>query len=163
MHIGKFAVCVLLALMAFCLIKEPGAGAQAAVSKESAIQSSQARLKDALEARVKTEWEAIKARDKKAYASLLADDYVAVEVDGKGTRDKLHALSELEISNVRNYTLFGFSVIPLGTNAAFTTYESTMEFFPKAQVRFLRIYVGELWVNDGGQWKARHYQETSVR
>jgi hypothetical protein len=30
-------------------------------------------------------------------------------------------------------------------------------------VRFLRVYIGELWVSDGGQWKARHYQETGVR
>ena len=162
MHICRWCVCVQLALLSFCLVEEPCVQAQTDGGKASASRSSQV-LKDALEARVRSEWEAIKARDKKAYSNLLADDYVAVEVDGKGTRDKLHAISELEISNVRNYTLFGFSVIPLGSGAAFTTYESTMEFFPKAQVRFLRVYIGELWVSDGGQWKARHYQETGVR
>ena len=158
----RLCACVQLALVLFCLVKQLCAQTRTDRGKASTSQSAQA-LKDTLEARVKSEWEAIKAKDKKAFSNLLADDYVAVEVDGKGTRDKLHAISELEISNVRNYTLFGFSVIPLGPGAAFTTYESTMEFFPKAQIRFLRVYMGELWVNDGGQWRARHYQETGVR
>lgn len=152
-----------LALVSFCLAQQTPNKAQGGTGKELASQSLQSRLKDVLEARVKAEWEAIKARDKKAFAELLTDDYVAVEVDGQGTRDKLHAINELGISNVRNYTLFRVEVISLGPNAAFTSYESTMEFFPKAQVRFLRVYVGELWINDGGQWKARHYQETNVR
>ena len=155
-------VCVSIALGSLCSAQQAPDKAQRG-RKYLASQAPQSRLKDELEARVKAEWEAIKARDKKAFGELLADDYVAVEVDGQGTRDKLHAINELGISNVRNYTLFRVEVVPLGPNAAFTTYESTMEFFPKAQVRFLRVYVGELWINDGGQWKARHYQETNVR
>jgi hypothetical protein len=54
-------------------------------------------------------------------------------------------------------------VTPLGPEAAFVIYEVTMEFPPKAQVRYLRVYVGELWVKRAGQWKIQHYQETKVK
>ena len=83
------------------------------------------------EAKIKVEWEALKNKDKKAYAELLADDYQGVEVDGKGERNKIQAVSELADTNVFNYTLWGFKLIPLGPDAAFVIYESTMQFPPR--------------------------------
>jgi len=53
--------------------------------------------------------EALKNKDKKTYADLLADDYQGVEVDGKGERTKLQALNELADQNVFNYTIWGSS------------------------------------------------------
>ena len=158
-----FHVCAQLVLMSLCLAQSPMAKGQTSGGKGPAGQSADAQTKNALEARIKAEWEAIKAKDRKAYGEMLADDFIGVEVDSQGTRTKQQIVSELERSNVKNYTLYGISVLPLGPNAAFTTYESTMEFYPKAQVRFWRVYIGELWVNNGGQWKLRHYQETHVR
>jgi len=37
---------------------------------------------------VKTEWEAFKNKDKKAYSDLLAEDFLAVEDDNQGQRNK---------------------------------------------------------------------------
>lgn len=115
------------------------------------------------EAKIKAEWEAIKNKDKKAYAELLADDYEGVEVDGKGERTKTQALIELADTNVANYTLWGYKLIPLGPDAAFVIYESTIQFPPRSVVRFSRVYITELWVKRSGQWKELHYQETHVK
>jgi len=120
-------------------------------------------LKDMFESKIKVEWEALKNKDKKSYAELLADDYQGVEVDGRGERTKIQALNELTDTNVFNYTLWGFKLIPLGPDAAFVIYESTMQFPPKSQIRFSRVYIAELWVKRVGQWKELHYQETHVK
>jgi hypothetical protein len=120
-------------------------------------------LKDLFESKIKTEWEAIKNKDKKAYGDLLDDDYQGVENDGQGERTKTQALNELVATNVFNYTLWGFKVTPLGPAATFVVYEVTMQFPPKSQVRFTRVYIGALWVKRGEQWKELHYQETHVK
>ena len=125
--------------------------------------SADAALKTMFESKVQAEWEALKHKDKKTYGDLLADDYQGVEVDGKGERTKLQAMAELSETNVFNYTLWGFKVIPAGPDAALVIYESTMQFPPKAQVRYSRVYITELWLKRAGQWKEVHYQETHVK
>jgi len=120
-------------------------------------------LKNMFEAKIKVEWEALKNKDKKSYAELLADDYQGVEVDGRGERSKTQAVNELVQQNVFNYTLWGCKVISLSPDAAFVIYESTIQFPPGAQLRISRVYITELWVKRAGQWKELHYQETRVK
>jgi hypothetical protein len=120
-------------------------------------------LEALFQGKVKAEWEAIKAKDKKAYGDLLAEDYQGVEVDNKGERNKLQAVNELVEGNIDHYTLWGFKMIPLGLDANFVIYESTMQFPPKSQVRFSRVYITELWMKRAGEWKIVHYQETHVK
>jgi len=115
------------------------------------------------ESKIKVEWEALKNKDKKAYAELLADDYQGVEEDGRGERNKIQAVNEISDTNVYNYTLWGLKEIPLGHDGALVIYESTMQFPPKSQVRYSRVYISELWVKRAGQWKELHYQETRVK
>ena len=125
--------------------------------------SGDAALKDLFQAKIKAEWEAIENKDKKAYADLLADDYQGVEVDNQGERTKSQALTELAQGNVSTYTLWGYKLIPLGSDAAFVIYEVTLQFPPKSVVRYSRVYITELWVKRAGQWKELHYQETHVK
>jgi Domain of unknown function (DUF4440) len=121
------------------------------------------QMKAMFEAKVKAEWEALKNKDRKAYGDLLADDFQGVEVDGKGERTRIQAINELAEENVSNYTLWGFKEISLGPDAAFVIYEVTMQFPPKSVVRYSRVYISELWVKRGGEWKVLHYQETHVK
>jgi len=122
------------------------------------------KLEATLAANVKTEWDAFKNRNKKAYSDLLADDFIAVEEDGEGTRTRYKAASEVDSSNVSNYDERFLKVFPLSPNAALVTYELTFIFPAKAQVRFKRVYISEIWVKQAdNQWKLRHYQETSVK
>jgi Domain of unknown function (DUF4440) len=125
--------------------------------------ASETDLKDFFQAQIKAEWDALKNKDKKAYGALLADDYQGVEADNQGERTKLQAISELAATNVFNYTMWGYKLIPLGPDAAFVIYEVTMQFPPKSAVRFSRVYITELWVKRAGEWKELHYQETHVK
>lgn len=120
-------------------------------------------LKSVFEAKIKTEWEALKNKDKKAYGNLLDDEYQGVETDGRGERNKVQATAEVPETNVANYTLWGMKVTELNPDAAFVVYEVTMQFPPRSQVRYLRVYVGSVWVKRGGEWKELHHQETNVK
>ena len=130
---------------------------------KSAKLSANASLKDVFQAKIKGEWEAIKNKDKKAYGEILAQDYQGVEVDGRGERNKVQAINELGETNVYDYTLWGFKLIPLSSDGAFVIYEVTMQFPPKSQVRYSRVYITELWMKRAGEWKEVHYQETHVK
>lgn len=125
--------------------------------------AAQSDLKDFFQAKIKAEWEALKNKDKNAYGALLADDYQGVEVDGRGERTRLQAMNEVVDGNVYDYTLWGFKLIPLGPDAAFLIYEVTLQFPPRSSVRYSRVYITELWVKRGGEWKELHYQETHVK
>jgi len=159
--------CLVLAciagLAALAFAQEPAMPGKSVEGAQFGSVSTDSGLKDMFQAKVKAEWEAIKNKDKKAYAELLADDYQGVEVDGKGERSKTQALNELAEGNVSNYTLWGYKLIPLGPDAAFVIYEVTLQFPPKSAVRFSRVYITELWVKRVGQWKELHYQETHVK
>jgi Domain of unknown function (DUF4440) len=158
---GCFIFVCVACLTCFALSQQPATSAKSGESKQTGAGDS--ALKDMFEAKIKVEWEAIKNKDRKTYGELLADEYQGVEVDGRGERNKVQAIRELAETNVSNYTLWGLKVIPVGTDAAFVIYESTMQFPPKAQVRYSRVYIGSLWVKRGGQWKELHYQETHVK
>jgi Domain of unknown function (DUF4440) len=153
---------IALGLGSLALAQQPAAPTQFGQGTPVKISASSS-LQEIFQAKVREEWEAIKNKDKKAYGELLADDYQGVEVDGRGERNKLQAINEMPESNVANYTLWGFKLIPLEPNAAFVIYESTIQFPPKSQVRFSRVYITELWMKRGGQWKEVHYQETHVK
>jgi len=148
---------------ALCMASVTLAQNPAPAGKNAVSVSDDSALKSMFESKIKVEWEALKNKDKKAYGELLADDYQGVEVDGRGERTKIQAINELVETNVFNYSLFGFKVIPLQPDAALVIYEVTMQFPPKAQVRYSRVYISELWMKRSGQWKEVHYQETHVR
>jgi len=154
-----FFACIAL-LACFALAQQASVPAK---NGEHGQSGDDAALKALFEAKIKTEWEALKNKDKKAYGDLLADDYQGVEVDGRGERNKIQAINELADQNVFDYTLWGLKVIPLGTESAFVIYEVTMQFPPGAQIRYSRVYIGALWVKRGGDWKELHYQETRVK
>jgi hypothetical protein len=160
---AHFVFACIAGLTSLALAQQPAVPAKSVQSPPSTSVSPDSALKDMFNAKIKTEWDALKNKDKKAYAELLADDYQGVEVDGSGERTKLQAVNELANTNVSNYTLWGLKVIPLGQDAALVIYESTIQFPPKSVVHFSRVYISELWVKRDGQWKELHYQETHVK
>jgi len=158
-----FVFAFIALLSSFAVSQQSTPSAKPGEGVPSSAVSADSGLKNLFESKIKAEWEALKNKDRVAYAELLADDYQGVEVDGKGERNKLQALNELGGQNVFSYTLWGFKLIPLGNDAAFVIYESTIQFPPTAQIRYSRVYITELWVKRGGQWKELHYQETHVK
>jgi hypothetical protein len=161
----RYRVCAGLVLVMTCLALAEQGRKQA--PKQQANKQEQApvqpELNNVLESKVRAEWDADKKKDKTAFADLVSEDFLGVEADGQGTRTKAQAVVEVERSNVANYAIFGFKVIPLAPDAAFVTYENTMEFPHWAKMRYLRVYISELWMMRRGQWKMRHAQETPVK
>ena len=158
-------VSLVFMLAALAAAQQPSATQPAKQEKGRQISehADQPNLTAFFEGKVKAEWEAIKHKDKQAYGALLADDFQGVEVDVKGERTRIQAMNELAEGNVVNYTLWGFRVTPLGPDATLVIYEVTIQFPPKSVVRYSRVYISEVWVKRGGQWKEMHYQETHVK
>lgn len=163
MRLWLRTACALLIAPVAAFGQQPAAKGKVNAGKQFESASAQPNLKDLLESKIQIEWTAFKNKDPKAYGDLLADDFVAVETDSEGERNKLHAVGEVSKGLVNDFLLARFKVLPLGTDAAFVIYECSIKFYPKATVRFLRVYVSELWVKRDGQWKALHYQETRVK
>jgi len=136
---------------------KPAAGAP---SSNAAAGTPLAKL---LEANVRAAWTAFKNKDKQGYAKFLTDDFQAVESDGEGERTRLHVLGEVEHCMYTDFLLQFFQVQPLGPDYAFVTYESSMQFPKTSALRFRRVFIGELWTRQNGQWKMMRYQETLVR
>jgi Domain of unknown function (DUF4440) len=158
-HLSLAVLC--LFGLAFCA-PDSAAQVKAETAQWGAVSTDPA-LNQMFEAKVKAEWEAMKNKDKKAYGELLADDYQGVAVDGRGERNKIQSINDLAEQFAFTYTLERLKVIPLGQDAAFVIYEVTMQYPPRAQLRYSRLYIGELWVKRAGEWKELHYQETHVK
>ncbi len=152
-------ICLLLSLAS---AQQPTAASKPSLSP-SLSDSIDPKLNEIFQTKIKTEWDALKRKDKNAYADLLAEDYQGVEADGRGERNRIQAINEVAETNVYNYSMFGFKVIPLPPDAALVIYEITMEFPPKSQVRYSRVYISALWLKRGAEWKEVHYQETVVK
>jgi hypothetical protein len=163
MRIFIGCACAAVVLGSLMWIRQAASATNSDQTKQPASTSASGKLTETLESNVKTEWEAFKNKDKQAYGNLLAEDFNAVEDDNQGMRKKSAATAEVDHSVVNNYHLFAFNVIPIDPNAALVTYELTLEFPPKALVKFKRVLVSELWLKRDGQWKERYYQETHVR
>ena len=157
--LGRWAAMLLLMTL-FAATQSPQAASPSAKTTAAATPSP---LEAVFGNKVKTEWDAFKNKDKKAYSSLLAEDFVAVEDDNQGMRNKNAAANEIDLSVINSYNVFALKVLPVSENAALVTYELTMLFPPKATVRLKRVLVSELWLKREGQWKLRYYQETHVR
>jgi hypothetical protein len=154
--------CISMALPCFAFAQQPAAtGNKAPGTSNSSV--SQPKLADLLEARVRAAWAAFGKKDKDAYAKFLTDDFQAVEADGEGERTRLHVLGEVEHCMYSEYLLQFFQVQPLGSDSAFVTYESTMQFPKGSALRLRRVFIGELWIRQNGDWKMMRYQETLVR
>ena len=155
-------VCIWIVLLACFGLSAQSASPDKPPQAEQSTSADSA-LQKMFEAKIRTEWEALKNKDKKSYGEQLAEDYQGVEADARGERNKVQSINEVPSLNVYDYNLWGFKVTPLGPDAAFVIYEVTLQFPPRSLVRYSRIYVGELWVKRGGEWKELHYQETHVK
>jgi hypothetical protein len=151
---------------------QPGAAAhdQGTAGKSSTSKtggksaaSEQQKAADLLEDKIRAAWKAFRDKDKKAYAEFLADDLMAVEEDGGGERTKTKVLREVDDSVVQDFKLQLFRVDAIAPGAQLVTYENFIQFPVKARPRFEKIFVSEIWLKRGGEWKMWRYQATKVK
>ncbi len=131
--------------------------------EKASFPEAPSTLQALLQDQVKAEWEAVKKRDKAAFAALLADDFIQVESDGDGARNRIKAANELAESFLVDYHLQLFKAYALTPHLIYVRYENTMEFPAKSALRYKRLWIGEIWVKQGSDWKLWRYQETPVR
>jgi uncharacterized protein (TIGR02246 family) len=159
----RYLMALLLVVTRIVFAQQSTIRSDAGQISRSAGRPGEKSLAASLEAKVRTAWDAFKTRDKDKYATFLTDDFQAVEADGDGERSKARILREVEHSMYTDYVLQLFQVQPLGADNAFVTYEATIQFPAGSAVRYKRLFVGELWAEQGHQWKMKRYQETPVR
>ena len=140
----------------------PASKAPAAEEKATFAPAPEA-LAALLESRIKAEWEAIKSRDKEAFAKLLAEDFIQVEADGDGARNRYKAGNELAESFLKDYHLQLFKTYALAPTVTYVRYENTMEFPVRSALRYKRMWISEIWVKQDSDWKLWRYQETPVK
>lgn len=164
MRIRRLAAApAVLFLASFACAQKPPTTPPAQPEPKQSVPTADAKVSALLESKVKQEWEAFRTQNKKQYADLLTDDFLAVEADREGARPKGQAVAEIEKGLVSNYTLFNFKAFALCDTSAFVRYEVTIQFQQKLHGRLARIYVTEIWLKQGNEWKCWHYQETSVK
>ncbi|MBD0373274.1 MAG: nuclear transport factor 2 family protein [Pyrinomonadaceae bacterium] len=107
----------------------------------------------------KQAWEAVKARDAKAFSDLFAADGYMADNAGFATRASfLQTLPDLVITQ---YTLTDFKVMMIDKDAAIITYKANVKGSFKGQAFPPNpAYVSSIWAKRGGKWMAVYHQET---
>jgi hypothetical protein len=98
-----------------------------------------------------------------SYEALLANGFTEVLTDGEGEQGKEGALASIRNGVMQSYFLAAFKAARLGPDTAMIRYESTIRFPRTKTLRFLRVYVTEMWVERDGKWNMLNHQETQVR
>ncbi|HUQ20500.1 MAG TPA: nuclear transport factor 2 family protein [Gemmatimonadaceae bacterium] len=149
------AVIVALPLLAFT---------QSAIAKSlPAYNPPEKPVGEMLQPKSEKSWKDWQAKDPKAYADILAEGYTAVLPDGKGPRDEVAALADMQGMTIGKYALSDFKATPLGEKAELVTYRANADVTIGANTGRAGLAVAEVWVKQEGNWKLLHYQETEVK
>ena len=117
----------------------------------------------ALEAKIRKAWEDYKAKNKDAFAAILADDFTEVEEEGNGFGDKKTILDEIDQFQINQYNLHDFKVKPVGADGALVNYLADYSGSYGGQPVDAKTAYGEVWVKRGNDWKLLYAQETKVK
>ena len=125
--------------------------------------SAQKSVASVLEAKVRQGWNDWQNKNEKGYASILAPDATAVEVDGRGIRDVKTELADMHAMDMTSHSLSDFKFRSLGSNAELVTYNAVADVKLQGQNMHAGLACVEVWVRRNGAWKLLHYQETEVK
>ncbi len=122
-----------------------------------------AATNQALEAQIvaleKRGWEAIKNKDYANAASLQAEDYQEIDMDG--LRNKVQALQYARNLVLTDYAMSDVKLTMLAKDVALLTYKATETGTFKGQPLSPKpFYFGTLYMNRHGKWLAVFLQET---
>lgn len=133
-------------------------------TNQAADAASASAMRSAVEQKVREAWQDFKDKKTDAYAALLADDFTAIEIDGKGPHGKRASVSEVAAGTLNSYTLNDLKVIPLGTNAALATYTAKVEgTMPDGKQVRSTVAATDVWVRQASEWKNLRYHESELR
>ncbi len=136
-------------------------GAATAQEKQLARKSSAGTSN--LETKVRKVWEDFKNKNKDGLASALADGYRNFEEGSSTFSDQKAEVASVDEFEMRTYTLKDFTVKALGPSSALVTYIAHYEGKSGNEAVNANSVFGEVWVREGGDWKAFYVQETTVK
>jgi hypothetical protein len=120
--------------------------------------AAQDALTKTLAGRVRQEWAAWKKGDAAAFDAVTTDDYR--EVSATGTPHFYRFTSqELAAFPISQFTISQLQALPVGSGGALVTYVGLITFQNGGPGKF---FFGEVWVNQGGEWKCQYSQATAM-
>ena len=125
--------------------------------------NAQKSVPSMLEPKIRQAWNDWQNKNEKGYASILAPDATAVEIDGRGIRDVKTELADMKAMDMTSHSLSDFKFTPLGSNAELVTYKAIADVTLGGQSMHAGLAAVEVWVKRNGAWKLLHYQETEVK
>jgi hypothetical protein len=138
--------------------------AAAATAQEASHPASKARAgMPAVEAKVRKVWEDFKDKNKPALGAALAEGFREMEEGGSGFGDKKAEIAMVDDYELTSYVLRDFAVKSLGPHSALVTYSAHYEGKTGGLLAKSDSIFGEVWVNEGGDWKVLYIQETAVK
>jgi ketosteroid isomerase-like protein len=117
-----------------------------------------------VESKIHEAWQDFKTKDADAYAALLDDHFIAVQIDGKAPHNKNACVAEVVAGTLNSYSRHGLRVIALGANAALATYTVKADgVMPDGKIVHSTIAATEVWVRRAVNWKTLRYHESEIR
>lgn len=128
-----------------------------------ATSQDKASAAPAVEAKVRKLWQDYKDKNKAGLGGALADEFRQMEEGNSGFVDKKAEVASVDEFDLTSFTLKDFTVKPLGPHHALVTYTADYEGKAGAEVSKGHTIFGEVWVQEGSDWKALYIQETAIK
>lgn len=116
-----------------------------------------------MEARIQQAWKDYKNKRKGSFAKILTDDFIEVEADGNGARDKKAEIAEIDEIDLASYALSDFHFRAIGSDGLIVRYRAEYKGKAGGQPIQGKSAIGEVWGKSGDGWKLVYFQETPVR
>jgi ketosteroid isomerase-like protein len=151
-------------IIALCSLFWFAAAQQDKINQNAGTLAGVSSVPVVVETKIREAWQDFKEKKEGAYANLLADDFTAVEIDGKGPHEKQASVSEVGAGTLRSYSLKHFKVTVLCANVAMATYlAETDGTLPDGKLIHGTVAVTEVWVRRANEWKNLRYHESELK
>ncbi len=161
----KYFVLTLAAASLFAACPAPDSSTPSNTENANATAAEPAAApptKEALMTLEKSAYEAWKTKDAKFWDTFLADSFVGYGQGGK--LDKASATKEYTGAecDIKSYALSDDTMTPLGSDAAFITYKTTVDGTCGGQKVPANSWAVGVYVRDGDAWKGAFHAEAPV-
>ena len=151
-------------IIAICSLVWLTAAPQDKTNQDAGTSADVSSVSVVVENKIREAWQDFKQKKERAYATLLADDFTAVEIDGEGPHEKQASVSEVGAGTLRSYSLKDLKVTILCANVALATYlAETDGTLPNGKVIHGTVAVTEVWVKRTNEWKNLRYHESELK
>jgi hypothetical protein len=159
-QLGMFVAAMLFLMPANSQSQSLSGRQRQASALQSANESKgESSLEEAILSMERRAWEAVKARDAKAFTDLFAADGLMADSMGFSTRAGfLQVLPDLTIDQ---YMLNDVKVMMIDKNAALITYKADVKGSFKGKAFPANpAFVSSIWARRDGKWMTVYHQET---